>query len=133
MKRPSLLALLFLLLVAVDSSAADAKPPNIVLIMADDFGYECVGANGSTSYKTPVLDKLAKTGTIFTHCYSQPLCTPTRVQLMTGIYNVRNYLHFGVLAKGETTFANLLQNAGYATCIAGKWQLGKEEPLPRQF
>lgn len=133
MKRPLLLALLLLSLVAVDSSAADAKRPNIVLIMADDFGYECVGANGSTSYKTPVLDKLAKTGTIFTHCYSQPLCTPTRVQLMTGIYNVRNYLHFGVLAKGETTFANLLQNAGYATCIAGKWQLGKEEPLPRQF
>lgn len=117
---------------AAESDRSHSKP-NIVLIMADDFGYECVGANGGSSYKTPVLDSLAKTGTRFTHCYSQPLCTPTRVQLMTGIYNVRNYLHFGVLAENQVTFANLLQNAGYTTCITGKWQLGKAEPLPRKF
>jgi arylsulfatase A len=133
MKRFVLLALLLTISTAAAASAADAKRPNIVLIMADDFGYECIGANGGTSYKTPVLDKLAATGTRFTHCYSQPLCTPTRVQLMTGIYNVRNYLHFGVLAENQVTFGNLLQNAGYATCIAGKWQLGKAEPLPRKF
>ena len=61
-----------------------AKKPNIVLIMADDLGYECIGANGGTSYQTPVLDSLAKTGMRFEHCYSQPLCTPSRVQIMTG-------------------------------------------------
>src|SRR4051794_20645745 len=65
--------------------------PNLILILADDFGYECVGADGGTSYRTPVLDRLAATGMRFTNCYVQPLCTPTRVQLMTGLYNVRNY------------------------------------------
>ena len=53
--------------------------PNIILIMADDLGYECLGCYGSASYKTPVLDELAATGVRFDHAYSQPLCTPSRV------------------------------------------------------
>ncbi len=80
---------------------AQIENPNIVLIMADDLGYECIGANGGTSYQTPVLDKLAATGVRFEHCYSQPLCTPSRVQIMTGMYNVRNYTAFGVLDQGS--------------------------------
>jgi len=104
-------------------SAAPRKAPNVILIMADDFGYECVGANGGTSYKTPNLDKLAATGMRFDRCYVQPLCTPTRVQLMTGQYNVRNYLHFGILDPKATTFAHLFRRAGYRTGIVGKWQL----------
>jgi len=115
------------------SSRPPASPPNMILIMADDLGYECIGANGGSSYKTPVLDKLAQTGIRFEHCYSQPLCTPSRVQIMTGIYNVRNYIKFGVLAKNETTFAHLLKNNGYATCIAGKWQLGRQADSPQHF
>jgi len=107
--------------------------PNIILIMADDFGYECVGANGSTSYQTPSLDKLAASGTRFEHCYVQPLCTPTRVQLMTGLYNVRNYVDFGHMDSEATTFAHLLKKAGYATGIAGKWQLGRDPGLPQKF
>ena len=71
-------------------ASAEERLPNIVLIMADDLGYECIGANGGTSYRTPVLDKLAAEGMRFEHGYSQPLCTPSRVQIMTGIYNVRN-------------------------------------------
>ena len=67
-----------------------AAPPNIILIMADDFGYECITANGGESYQTPHLDRLAASGMRFENCHSQPLCTPTRVQLMTGKYNVRN-------------------------------------------
>jgi len=59
--------------------ARENKRPNIILIMADDLGYECLGSYGSTSYKTPVLDELAATGMRFEHCYSQPLCTPSRV------------------------------------------------------
>ena len=94
--------------------------PNIVLIMADDLGYECIGANGGTSYKTPVLDELAAGGMRFEHCYSQPICTPSRVQIMTGIYNDRNYTRFGELKRGQETFAHLLKQQGYATCIAGK-------------
>ena len=107
--------------------------PNIVMIMADDLGYECITANGGQSYKTPVLDQLASDGVRFEHCYAQPLCTPTRVKLMTGKYNVRNYTRFGVLDLGESTFGNLLRDAGYATCIVGKWQLGKDSNGPKHF
>ena len=97
--------------------------PNIVLIMADDLGYECLGCYGGKSYRTPVLDKLAATGMRFEHCYSQPLCTPSRVKIMTGQYNFRNYVNFGVLNPKQKTFAHLLRNCGYATCVVGKWQL----------
>lgn len=105
---------------------------NIVLIMADDFGYECIGANGG-GYATPNIDRLAEEGIRFEHCYSNPLSTPSRVQLMTGKYNVRNYTAFAKLERKEITFANLLQKAGYATCIAGKWQLGKDKDAPMHF
>jgi arylsulfatase A len=101
----------------------DRRRPNIVLIMADDLGYECLGCYGSTSYRTPVLDGLAATGMRFDHCYSQPLCTPSRVKIMTGLYNFRNYETFGILAPTQTTFAHVLQGAGYRTCVVGKWQL----------
>jgi arylsulfatase A len=110
-----------------------SRAPNIVLIMVDDLGYECIGANGSTSYSTPRLDRLAATGMRFEHCYSQPLCTPTRVQLMTGQYNVRNYVRFGQLDPRQTTFAHRLKKAGYATCIVGKWQLGGGFDGPKHF
>ena len=99
------------------------RKPNIIFIMADDLGYEGLSCNGSLSYKTPHLDKLAGTGVRFTHCYSQPLCTPSRVQIMTGQYNFRNYTEFGALHPEETTFGHLLKKAGYATCVVGKWQL----------
>jgi arylsulfatase A len=112
--------------------AADRKP-NVVLIMADDFGYEAVTANGGESYQTPHLDRLAATGMRFEHCHVQPLCTPTRAQLMTGIYNVRNYIEFGLLDPKATTFGHLLKKAGYTTGIVGKWQLGHEKNLPQHF
>jgi len=120
-------------LIGLETIAQDSSRPNIVLIMADDLGYECIGVNGGTSYETPVLDRLAKEGLRFEHCYSQPICTPSRVKLMTGIYNVRNYVAFGKLEESQTTFAQLLQKSGYATCIVGKWQLGKEARLPQHF
>jgi arylsulfatase A len=113
--------------------AASSDNPNIVLIMVDDFGYECVSANGGQSYSTPNLDRLAATGIRFENCHVQPLCTPTRVQLMTGQYNIRNYLNFGTLPRSETTFGNLLKQAGYATAICGKWQLGREPDSPQHF
>ena len=69
----------------------------------------------------------------FENCHVQPLCTPTRVQLITGLYNIRNYLNFGTLPRSETTFAQVLKQAGYATGICGKWQLGKEPDAPQHF
>jgi len=101
--------------------------------MGDDLGYETIGANGGTSYKTPHLDRLATTGVRFTHCFVQPLCTPTRVQLMTGKYNVRNYVDFGNMDPQAVTFANLFKQAGYATCMTGKWQLGRDLDLPKKY
>lgn len=122
-----LLATLFCLF-AVTTRAAAPKPYNIVLIMADDIGIEGLGCYGGTDYKTPNLDRLAKTGLRFTHAYAQPLCTPTRLQLMTGKYNHRNWLYFGVLPKGEKTIGHMMSDFGYATCLAGKWQLTSYDP-----
>ncbi len=108
---------------AFKSTPAPKRTPNIILIMADDLGYETLGCNGGISYKTPVLDSLAASGIRFSNCISQPLCTPSRVKIMTGLYNYRNYNRFGHLSDGQKTFGNLFKEAGYATCIAGKWQL----------
>ncbi len=112
---------------------SETARPNIVVIMADDFGYECVTANGGESYRTPNLDRLAAAGVRFEKCHVQPLCTPTRVQLMTGRYNIRNYVSFGTLLRSEKTFAHLFKEAGYATAICGKWQLGHEIDSPKHF
>ena len=101
----------------------EIKKLNIVLIMADDVGYECFSVYGSKEFSTPRLDALASEGMRFDHCHSTPLCTPSRVNLMTGKSNVFNYVDFGVFPKGEPTFANHFQAHGYATVVAGKWQL----------
>ncbi|MBL9201352.1 MAG: sulfatase-like hydrolase/transferase [Opitutaceae bacterium] len=130
MKIAPLLACLFS--IAAAFAAAPAKP-NVILILADDFGYECVGANGGTSYRTPHLDRLAAGGVRFERCFVQPLCTPTRVQLMTGIYNIRNYINFGNMDPEAETFAHHFRRAGYATGIAGKWQLGSDLRLPKRL
>ncbi|MCX6307742.1 MAG: sulfatase-like hydrolase/transferase [Bacteroidia bacterium] len=132
--KPNLSALLMLSAGALSSSLLSAqKQPNVVLILIDDFGYECVTANGGQSYKTPVMDRLAETGMRFEQCYVQPLSTPSRVQLMTGKNNRENYTHFGHLDPSQKTFGNLLKDNGYATCIAGKWQLGNGYNGPMNF
>lgn len=118
---------------AAETRPVPASRPNVVLILADDIGYECFGVDGGQSYKTPVIDRLAATGVRFEQCHVQPLCTPTRTQLMTGRYNIRNYLNFGTLVRSETTFGQLAQKAGYATGICGKWQLGEEKDSPQHF
>ena len=129
-----MLRLLFALpALALVSAFAQQRPINVVLIMADDVGYECFGAYGSKQYRTPRLDKMADSGVKFTRCYSTPLCTPSRVALMTGKSNVRNYTDFGALSPGEYTFADLFREAGYATAVAGKWQLqgsGRAQGMP---
>ena len=110
------------MLLSFSLSGADRKP-NVVLIMIDDASWECFGSYGAVDYKTPNLDKLARMGLQFDHCYSTPICTTSRVKLMTGKYNFRNYTHFGYLNPLEKTFGHLLQDNGYKTAIAGKWQL----------
>lgn len=105
-----------------------SRPPNIILIMADDLGVEGLGCYGGTSYATPHLDALAETGMRFTHAYAQPLCTNTRLQLMTGLYNDRNWKSFGILDPAAKTIGHFLREAGYRSCIAGKWQLQSYDP-----
>ena len=117
---------------AVHSADPDRRP-NVVMIMADDIGVECLRCYGGAEYSTPNLDRLAASGMRFENAHSQPICTPSRVQLMTGRYNNLNYLKFGLLDPAATTFANELRGAGYATCIAGKWQLGGGFDGPRRF
>jgi arylsulfatase A len=108
--------------------------PNIILILADDQGYETIGADGGTSYKTPAIDRMAAGGMRFENAYAHPLCTPSRVALMTGRYNFRNYTSFGELQLGEKTFGNMLRDAGYETCIVGKWQLSERDfQAPHHF
>ncbi len=123
---------------AVGRAHADRKP-NVVLIMADDLGAECLGCYGGTTYETPHLDALAEEGVRFTNAYSTPLCTPTRVQIMTGQYPFRNGWTGGIwnrprkkqyLDPERFNFGHMMQEAGYATAVAGKWQLARFADRP---
>ncbi len=100
----------------------------MVLILADDLGVEGLNCYGGTSYRTPRLDRLAAEGLRFTQAYAQPLCTNSRVQLMTGYYNNRNWLYFGCLDPRAKTIGHWMKDAGYHTAIAGKWQLTSYDP-----
>jgi len=118
--------LLGILTIAVSISvliSCNSQPPNVILIMADDMGAECLNVYGGTSYGTPNLDRMAEEGLVVSNCISQPLCTPSRVKLMTGLYNFRNYEYFGYLDTDWQNMGNLMKEAGYRTCISGKWQL----------
>ena len=127
------LVLLAGLLWPVPGSAETARP-NILFIMVDDLGPEWISCYGGLELKTPQIDALASGGMRFTNAYSMPQCTPTRVTLLTGQYPFRHGwcnhwdvprwgagCHFD--PKQNVTFARLLRDAGYATAIAGKWQI----------
>lgn len=127
------LTLISLAAVTADVAAAADDRPNIVVILADDLGAECVQSYGGLSYRTPHIDALAAGGLRFTHCFSNPYCSPSRAQLLTGryplhngmtrvIYDPQRHREFLDPAR-ETTLAKMLQKAGYATAIAGKWQV----------
>jgi len=118
---------------------ASASPPNILFIMADDVGTEAVECYGGESYPTPNLNRLAAEGLRFEHAYAQPVCHPTRVALMSGQYAMRmGDPKWGTYPKSaeKKTFAHLVKQAGYATAIAGKWQLamlGQEPDHPHRL
>lgn len=116
-----------------------ADRPNVIVIMADDLGAEGLNCYGSTIYTSPHLDRMADEGIRFNNAYSTPLCTPTRVMIMSGLYPNRTG-HVALIGKKPgsrmseeiRTFGHDFKEAGYKTAIAGKWQLGKFNEIPEQ-
>jgi len=114
--------------------------PNIIFILADDYGLDGVGCYGSDRHKgrTPNLDALASGGIRFELCYSTPLCGPTRCQIMTGRYPFRtggltNPTAGKPVSKDEYPLARILTEAGYDTCCVGKWRQMGETPADWGF
>lgn len=116
---------------------AEPRPPNVVIVFADDLGYGDLSSYGSKDFETPALDRLAAEGMRFTDFYAaQPVCSASRAALLTGCYPNRLGIH-GALGPGakvglaleETTLAELLAPLGYATAIYGKWHLGSRAPF----
>lgn len=106
----------------VGKSNLVSSKPNIILIIADDAGYEIPNFTGGQSYNTPNLNFMAARGIQFTQAYCHPDGFPSRLAALTGKYNFRNYIDWGILPPGGKTIANMLHDAGYKTCFVGKWQ-----------
>lgn len=130
------------------SVRAAERPPNIVLLVADDLGYGELGCQGNPQIPTPHIDALAQGGVRFTQAYvTAPFCSPSRAALLTGRYQTRFGHELNAIGKQnleprvglpttETTLADVLKSAGYATACIGKWHLGgtpKFHPHRRGF
>lgn len=126
-----------LLLACAGSLCAETRPPNVILIMADDLGYRDLGCYGHPSIKTPNLDKLAAGGARLTGFHSgATVCTPSRMALLTGAYPVRLGWTKGVagylmglhdcMSQEALTLAEIFRSEGYATALSGKWHIGDQ-------
>lgn len=134
MNRATFLVILFSMATSALPSGAAAREskPNIVIILADDLGIECLSPFGGKSHKTPNIERLASEGMKFTHCFSNPFCSPSRATLLTGRYPFKNGLKTVLhsrsqeeiyLRPGQPSFARQLKQAGYATGLSGKWHV----------
>lgn len=144
------LAVLLPVSMSAESAASSPKPPNFILLLADDLGYGDLGVTGSKQIPTPHIDSLAAEGVRFTNAYvSSSVCAPSRAGLMTGkhqaSFGFRDNLapvqpghdpEFVGLPLNQTTLAQRLKSLGYSTGLVGKWHLGelpKFSPLKRGF
>lgn len=120
-------------------SGAENSKPNIVFILADDVGVDAIGCYGGSSYPTPNIDRLASEGMRFTHGFSMAVCHPTRTTFLLGKYPLHSgNPRWGSFPKDleSQTVATILRKAGYATAVAGKWQLallGKDLDHPNRL
>ncbi len=126
--------------------ADDPRPPNFVLLLADDLGYGDLGVTGGRQIPTPHLDALAEGGILFTNAYvTSPVCAPSRAGLMTGIHQARFGFHDNLapvqpghdpdyvgLPLDQVTLADRLRELGYVTGLIGKWHLGELEQFQPQ-
>jgi arylsulfatase A len=119
----------------VSAAEITGTKPNVVFILADDLGVECLSAYGGTSHKTPNIDRLAKEGMRFTKSFSHPFCSPSRGSLLTGRYPFQNGLKVVLHSKkqeniylkpSQPSFPRQLKQHGYATQIVGKWHVSLE-------
>ena len=133
MSLPFVVVLLLLVLLPQAVVGGESERPNILLILSDDQGYGDLAVYGNQDVRTPHLDRLAQQSVLFRNFHAQPVCSPTRAELMTG----RNFLEAGVwgvhggrdyLHLDQRTIANELNDSGYDTAMLGKWHLGKTAP-----
>ena len=127
------LALAILASVALHDRA-EARPPNVLLVVTDDQGYGDLGCNGNAQVRTPRIDALADQSARFRSFYVSPVCSPTRASLMTGRYSYRTgvvdtFRGRSQMFADEVTLAECLASAGYRTGIFGKWHLGDNAPM----
>lgn len=134
---------------AQEQAATGAKPPNVIVFLADDMGWRDLACYGNEFHETPNIDRLASEGMRFTDAYAAcPVCSPTRASIMTGNYpttiNLTDFIpgHYRPFAKlvvpefnqqlpeEQETIAEIMQRAGYRTGSFGKWHLGGKDSLP---
>ena len=116
-------------LLAATAACADDRP-NVLLVFADDLGRELLSAYGGTSWETPHLDRLSADGLTFETCYATPLCSPSRVMLMTSQYSFRGYETWGQIDRDADTFVRRLREVGYQTWACGKWHMSGWDESP---
>jgi len=115
------------------------RPPNFILVFADDVSAFDFGSYGCEEHKTPNLDRMAVEGCRFETCWATPICTPSRVELLTGKYGFRTNVYHnamryywnepgGHIGENHLLFPEWLKQQGYATCLTGKWQLDGAYP-----
>ena len=130
------LSIIFFLLFFSCKLKSEKGKTNIIIILADDMGYSDIGCTGS-EIETPNLDKLAKDGLLFTHCYNASRCAPSRASLLTGLYQHRTGMghmvedlgisgYRGFLNGNCVTIAEILKQNGYKTIMTGKWHVGND-------
>lgn len=146
MRQQILLTIATVLASNAFTTAQESRPPNVIIILADDLGWTDVGCQGSKYYETPNIDKLAKQGLRMTSYYHSMNCAPTRAALMTGQYAPRTGVYtVGTLERGDAnargmnvpanvtnlpldrkTLADAMKASGYTTGLFGKWHLGEK-------